>query len=353
MTAFGTVNILFATFVAHSGNPPGTVAFSTNNVSKNSVLRLDRLRNNNDRHVLFSYLDSLGKKDAVDDEKNENPFNGHSFSWGGTSGGEEYQDQYGRTIARPSQVQPAEAQPIENAQSGFSLQYNPMQHSATTEEQQDGGSEPQSEPTESSSSTTTTPERRISSIQSLQDITVTNNPYYTIGKDGLQEGRRQQQQNGKTASSQRYRRSPDFDFEKESDKYLKFSSQRVGHDALQPVDRPTQSASYRQKQRPTESVMEESKPNTLFQSHNQANVLNARTAAEKPHIDMDQLNDVISSPSPFRFLGQPNPNFVVEKDYHRRKRDDSESSKNPEGGERLFFGTRKQQYQEMRPDDGL
>ena len=93
--------------------------------------------------------------------------------------------------------------------------------------------------------------------------------------------------------------------------------------------------------------MEENKERTMFQSINQANVLNARASAKKPNIDMNHLNDVISSPSPFRFLGVPDPNVVVaDVKETTRQPETGKSEKKPNGGdsgegERTFFGSRK------------
>ncbi|KAG7360871.1 hypothetical protein IV203_035970 [Nitzschia inconspicua] len=278
---------------------------------------------------LFSYLDSLSSNDAAGDKGKEEATieyfaedsNSYLASWAGNTGGQEYQDQYGRTIkpsddtesppSSPSLLtshDPVEEQQAECAQQkNFSLQYDPMA-AVTRDEVLEDNPFSQIQQTEKSSSP-----RRKSSIQSLQDVTVTNNPYYTVGKDELQQGRQRLQNENNNRVTQ-YRRSPNFDFAKESDKYLIFSSQRIGHDRLEPVDRSkslSQNSSSGQV-RPSESVLRETRPNTMFQSNNQATVLNARALAEKPNIDMDHLNDVISSPSPFRFLGQPNPNFELQ-----------------------------------------
>lgn len=299
---------------------------------------------------LFSYLDSLsGKGNVQNDDSNsqqtKNDPNGHSTAaWGGTSnGGEEYQDQYGRTIAS-SPSSPTTGQQAEDVPSnGSALQYDPMS-TASTKKAAASPSPHKKNGTRSQLGS------RISSIPSLQDVAVTNNPYSTVGKDSPQEGRRLRQQPKNDAQKvTHYRRSPNFDFAKESDKYLKFSSQRIGHDRLEPMDRSTQTQYPSNRRRPTESVMEERKPNTMFHSNNQAAMMNARAVAEKPNIDLDHLNDVLSNPSPFRFLGQVDPNVDTMKPSIQAMRDREVAT---EERERSFFGSQAQ-YRQVRPDGGL
>jgi hypothetical protein len=322
-----------------------------------------------DRCTLFSYLESLSRNNRTgDDERSEKTVvssdtitddsEGRFAAWGGTSNGGEseiYQDHYGRTITsqRPkystSQTRPAKQSsscwtqncshsdhsPNGGHQQGHSLQYDPMAAAAADFAAHSALQQPPSsdcgDNNQQAGTSYSSPSRRKSSIMSLDEVAVHDSPFYAVGKDKLQDVGRLQVI-PKDKNSALYRRSPQFDFARESDKYLKFSSQRVGHDRLEPVVRSNprspqlQAPSNNLGESPltTSSVMEECKPNTMFQSHNQANVLNARAKTQKPRIEMDHLNDVISSPSPFRFLGQPNPNFVVEDiSYVRPKHVDS------------------------------
>jgi hypothetical protein len=307
------------------------------------------------RCSLFSYLDFLNKNSrSRDDERSEKTVEpcgevtedyskGRFATWEGTSNvGELYQDHFGRTMTsqRPNDstnqrrsIEPSaspwtqndsySAQPSETGhQHGFSLQYDPMAavsgyFAARTASQQPPFFDP-CDNNQQAEIRPSVPSRQKLAIQSLQDVEIRGNPFYAVGKDKLQE-RGLPQVSSKDKFPTLDRRSTQFDFARESDKYLNFSSQRIGHDRLEPVIRPIPQSSplltlsSREGGSPTAggSIMEEHKSNAMFQSHNQANVLSSRSKKQNPRTDMDRFNDVISSPSPFRFLGQTNPNFSL------------------------------------------
>jgi hypothetical protein len=294
----------------------------------------------------FSYLDSLSQNggnnqkgnegsashDKLDQDPISNGDYSSCFAGGGTmSAGEVYQDQYGRTIT------PSTSTASDNVST--------MQQQQQEQRLTSGDSVEHPRPT------------RRSSIQPLDDVNNPNNPFYTVGKDQLKNGGGSRYSNARNGNTNAHaRRSTGFDFEAECDKYLRFPSQRFGHDRLQPANRGETS----HQRKWTDSVMEEQRVSTMFHSINQADAINARAAAKKPKIDLSRLNDVISNPSPFRFLGSTDPNVSYREPRAMTGSSDNDSMFQP-AEERQFFGSRKsnsarqkQEPSDVGPtDDGL
>ena len=106
--------------------------------------------------------------------------------------------------------------------------------------------------------------------------------------------------------------------------------------------------------------MKERRESTMFHSINQADAINARAAAKKPKIDMDHLNDVISTASPFRFLGSTDPNVSYREPRAMTGNSDGEGMFQP-AEERQFYGATRKSSTQGKPqvrdvgptDDGM
>jgi hypothetical protein len=131
-----------------------------------------------------------------------------------------------------------------------------------------------------------------------------------------------------------------YDFLAESGKYLQFSSQRIGHDRLQPTVRPTKTTTAMTKNLQSQTVQEE-KPNSMFHQINEASYMNTKAnleydaSKEKWRLQNDEILDS----SPFRFIGQPDTNGDMIPKKQRTSHFNNLNNNDNDKGRRLFYGS--------------
>ena len=142
--------------------------------------------------------------------------------------------------------------------------------------------------------------------------------------------------NGNGSSPQRTA----YDFLAESDKYLQFPSQRIGHDRLQPAVRPTKTTAYWKTNNLQSQTVQEEKPNSMFRQINQSSYMDTKTNSEYDESKETQRRlqyDATYYSSPFRFMGQPdtNGNIIPKKPKEMTVNDFNKQE--TDNGERLFY----------------